>query len=640
MRTINVLINKGEFLIDALKREGYNEIQSNVILAKTLTGIGATHCELFQAKRHSIIIEPNVPVIIGKTEREDGLLPVYALCTKSEIKKYLNNKSITYKKLITTPESFKNIKEAAQELNINIFKEYFCLFDECEKITQDVDYRPRISQPINDFFKFDRKALVSATPLQMRHPALREQGFELWKITPTFDYRKDMSLIVTRSFNRTVMQQLRELSRNSKCVCLFYNTTQGINEMINFLLSHNVIKEDEYKVFCSKESVKKLKGCDFKRSYENLDLPLAKFNFFTCRFFSAVDIFTTTKPDVLLLSNCNIPHSIVDPFTEAIQAQGRFRNKYEDGNTYNLLTVISNTNEEMEIKTDEEIDSTIRQYEVTHCSLMERYSEATTDTDKKAILKDMERVNYALLLDEEKHLNYFSVDNLYNEERVKRYYTSAINLRNAYLATGHFNINFTDDTKGVGEDDKMYMRKASKKDLWKKIVSHLERLRQLQATEPDYDMDAQTEILKEFEDAEYIINAYNTIGKAGIEQADYQKGKMDKMIKSYGEQQAKEKRFEASVLIDIWREFQPEIERKEYIPIKSIRERLKVIFKAHGIFFKEYGIKAGTEKVYFTLTDHTIKDYYDESCLSNAKGGAYRLIAMKPELVEKISKLI
>lgn len=640
MRTRNLLINKGEFLIDALQREGYNEIPSNVILAKTLTGIGATHCELFQAKRHSIIIEPNVPVIIGKTDGQDGLLPVYALCTKSQIKKYLNNPSITLKKLITTPEGFKKIKEAAQELNINIFKEYFCLFDECEKITQDVDYRPRISQPINDFFKFERKALVSATPLQIRHPALREQGFELWKITPTFDYRKDMSLIVTRSFNRTVMQQLRELSRNSKCVCLFYNTTQGINEMINFLLSHNVIKEDEYKVFCSKESVKKLKSCSFRHSYENLDFPLAKFNFFTCRFFSAVDIFTTTKPDVVILSNCNIPHSIVDPFTETIQAQGRFRNKYDDGNTYNSLTVISNTNEEMEIMTDEEIDSTIRQYEVTHCSLMERYSEATTDIDKKAILKESERVNYALLLDEENNLNYFSVDNLYNEERVKRYYTSAINLRDAYLATEHFNIAFTDDTKGVGEDDKMYMRKASTKNLWKKIVSHLERLRQLQATDPNYDIDTPTEILKEFEDAEYIINAYNTIGKAGIEQADYQKGKMNKMIKSYGEQQAKEKRFAASVVRDIWKEFQPEVEREEYIPIKEIRERLKVIFKAHGIFFKEYGIKAGAEKVYFTLTDYTIEDYYDEPCMSNAKGGEYRLIAMKPELVEKISKLI
>lgn len=640
MRTKNLLINKGEFLIDALQREKYDEIPSNVILAKTLTGIGATHCELFQAKRHSIIIEPNVPVIIGKTEGQDNFLPVYAPTTVPQIKKYLSNPSITYKKLITTPESFKNIKKAAQELNINIFKEYFCLFDECEKITQDVDYRPRISQPINDFFKFERKALVSATPLQMRHPALREQGFELWKITPTFDYRKNMNLIVTRSFNRTVMQQLRELSHSSKCVCLFYNTTQGINEMINFLLSHGVIKEDEYKVFCSKESVKKLKSCSFRHSYENLEFPLAKFNFFTCRFFSAVDIFTTTKPDVVILSNCNIPHSIIDPFTEAIQAQGRFRNKYRDGNTYNSLTVISNTNEEMEIMTDEEIDSTIRQYEVTHCSLMERYSEATTDTDKKAILKESERVNYALLLDEEKNLNYFSVDNLYNEERVKRYYTSAINLRDAYLGTEHFNIAFTDDTKGVGEDDKMYMRKASTKNLWKKIVSHLERLRQLQATDPNYDIDTPTEILKEFEDAEYIINAYNIIGKAGIEQADYQKGKMNKMIKSYGEQQAKEKRFAASVVRDIWKEFQPEVEREEYIPIKEIRERLKVIFKAHGIFFKEYGIKARAEKVYFTLTDYTIEDYYDEPCMSNAKGGEYRLIAMKPELVEKISKLI
>ena len=83
MRTINVLINKGEFLIDALKREGYNEIQSNVILAKTLTGIGATHCELFQAKRHSIIIEPNVPVIIGK-RRERMVYYLYMLSVQNQ----------------------------------------------------------------------------------------------------------------------------------------------------------------------------------------------------------------------------------------------------------------------------------------------------------------------------------------------------------------------------------------------------------------------------------------------------------------------------------------------------------------------------------------------------------------------------
>lgn len=56
------------------------EIPSNVILYKTLTGIGATYSEI-KAQRHSIIIEPNVPVIIGKCNsdkhKNDNLLGVY-----------------------------------------------------------------------------------------------------------------------------------------------------------------------------------------------------------------------------------------------------------------------------------------------------------------------------------------------------------------------------------------------------------------------------------------------------------------------------------------------------------------------------------------------------------------------------------
>lgn len=341
MRTKDYLIERNETLVEAFAREGIKEIETNVIIDKTLTGIGATYWELHLAKRPSIIIEPNVPVIIGKAEKVDNSLAVYALCTKTQVKNFLKNKSITNKKLLTTPEGFEKIRKAARELGIDIYKEFFCLFDECEKITQDVDYRPRISQPINDFFKFERKAMVSATPLEMRHPELEHQNFKIWKVTPNFDYKKNMTLIVTRSFNRTMTGRLRELIKNSQCLCVFFNSTTGINKVITNLLNNNLIKEEDYKVFCSNESVKKLKECNFKNSHENLDLPLAKINFFTCRFFSAVDIYTVTKPDILVLSDCNIPHSIVDPYTEVIQAQGRFRNKYSDGNTYNSLTIIS-----------------------------------------------------------------------------------------------------------------------------------------------------------------------------------------------------------------------------------------------------------------------------------------------------------
>ena len=59
------------------------EIPTNVILNKTITGIGATYTEI-KAQRNSIIVEPNRPVIYGKerqekhkddTDRRDGQHP-------------------------------------------------------------------------------------------------------------------------------------------------------------------------------------------------------------------------------------------------------------------------------------------------------------------------------------------------------------------------------------------------------------------------------------------------------------------------------------------------------------------------------------------------------------------------------------
>ena len=65
MQTEEIKIHNGEWLTDALKRQGYENIPSNVILDKTLTGLGATHTEL-HSNRNSIIIEPNVPLSLKK----------------------------------------------------------------------------------------------------------------------------------------------------------------------------------------------------------------------------------------------------------------------------------------------------------------------------------------------------------------------------------------------------------------------------------------------------------------------------------------------------------------------------------------------------------------------------------------------
>ena len=113
MEIVKALLKKGEWLLDALKRIGHSMIPSNCILNKTLTGLGATHSEI-HSKRSSIIIEPNVPVILGKLDDNENLEAVYAKCTPYNLKKYLQM-DIPYKKIITTPESFKKIRKAAEE---------------------------------------------------------------------------------------------------------------------------------------------------------------------------------------------------------------------------------------------------------------------------------------------------------------------------------------------------------------------------------------------------------------------------------------------------------------------------------------------------------------------------------------------
>ena len=47
-----------------------------------------------------------------------------------------------------------------QAVDIDMYAECFILFDECEKLVQDVHYRDSIREPMNDFFRFRDKALI------------------------------------------------------------------------------------------------------------------------------------------------------------------------------------------------------------------------------------------------------------------------------------------------------------------------------------------------------------------------------------------------------------------------------------------------------------------------------------------------
>ena len=607
MEIVKAILHKGEWLLDALKRVGYTMIPTNTILNKTLTGLGATHSEIY-SKRNSIIIEPNVPVILGKLNDNDYLEAVYEKCTPYSIEKYLKM-DIPYKKIMTTPESFLKIRKAAQKLNINIYKDYFCLFDECEKLTQDVDYRRKISQPIYDFFQFEQKAFVSATPLEMSHPEFERQGFLQILIVPDYDYKKDLELIVTNSYYKRLRIVLDNL-RDSKHICIFFNVTDGIGDLISNL------GVTDYKVFCSDKSVKKLKNRGIVNTYSQIDYPLAKYNFFTCRFYSALDIrIGKYKPDILMLTDLRTAQwTMIDPFTEAIQIQGRFRKKGKDDITYNSLTHITTINPDIRVRSKKEIKERVEQFISNYNLLKEHHDKTADDCKKEAIHEDMENLKYQDLIDERGEINPFSIDNLCNEERVKTYYQSADKLYQAYLDTGFFNVTYNNVTECVGDDDieKLNNTKIAteqRKQLLCLIVRLEEWFKSGNITFEEKNM-----ILNQLRlqsECDYILTAYNKIGKDAIVSANYKKSLIDKKVKEYDNAQAQRLRFSPKVLNEIKAEFSLGI----YLPKEEIKQRLQQIYHENGVNFK--------------ATQDTIRDYYDCDVSNSKEKPSFKLIRFK-----------
>lgn len=587
MKLVKAILHKGEWLLDALKRVGYKMIPTNTILDKTLTGLGATHSEI-HSKRNSIIIEPNVPVILGKLNDNDNLEAAYEKCTPYSIKQYLKM-DIPYKKIITTPESFHKIRKAAMELNINIYKDYFCLFDECEKLTQDIEYRRKISQPIYDFFKFEQKAFVSATPLKMSHPEFERQGFQQIQIVPDYDYKKDLELVVTNSYYKRLRIVLDNL-KDSKHICIFFNVTDGIADLIDNLGA------TDYKVFCSQQSVNKLKKRGIVNAYSQIDYPLAKYNFFTCRFYSALDIrIGRYKPDILMLTDLRTAQwTMIDPFTEAIQIQGRFRRKGNDDVTYNSLTHVTTINPNIHVRSDEEIRNRIEQF-ITNYNLLKEQQE-TDEFKQEAILEDMGKLKYQDLIDERGEINPFSIDNLYNEERVRAYYQSADRLYQAYLATGFFNITYNNVIECVGDDDIEKLNNTrvtteQRKQLLCLIVRLEEWLKNGKITFEEKEQ--LLNLFRQQPECDYILTAYNKIGKDAIVSAEYKKPLIDRKIKEYDKAQAQQLRFSPKILDEIKAEFQLGI----YLPKEEIKQKLEIIYQESGIIFK--------------VEQKTIEDYYD-----------------------------
>ena len=180
----------------------------------------------------------------------------------------------------------------------------------------------------------------------------------------------------------------------------------------------------------------------------------------------------------------------------------------------------------------------------------------------------------------------------------------------AYLATGFFNITYNNVIECVGDDDieKLNNTKVAteqRKQLLCLIVRMDEWFKNGKITFEEKEQ--LLNLFRQQPECDYILTAYNKIGKDAIVSAEYKKTLIDKKVKEYDKAQAQKLRFSPKVLDAIKAEFPLGI----YLPKEEIKQRLEIIYREHGVNFK--------------VAQITIEDYYDCAISNSKESPSYKL---------------
>ena len=500
---IGLTAGRRQYLTEVLPKK---VIPSNTILYKKLTGLGATYGEI-KAKRNSVIIEPNKPVIVGKCKdpkhKNDNLFGVHDGIYAEDIMLYMlrSKKQGKMIKILTTPESFCKVKNAFEEMEMDIRFDCFLLFDECHKIIKDSGFRPHVSLPMDLFFECEQKALVSATPLEFTDS--RFNDFTAIEIVPTFDYVRDLHIITTNNVLPTVKNVLQE---QDKCF-IFCNSTDMIYEL---MIRLNLL--DKSTVFCSEKSVDKLKCEKFNNATDVWDeSKMKQYNWLTSRFYNAVDIELDFKPNVFFVADCYVAdYTIFDPYTDAVQCVGRFRNGVSK------ISLVTNTNPRFNIRSKDELKGTMECLGNNYEQIKSFYAYATTNSAKDAYKTLLECSPYKDMLDEQGRTSFYKIDNYINFHFVKGFYNNNGYLVERYSKCGMFNVTAEEESYVFGDEQRLIINNSQRiKEKRKAMVQQLELICPCQ-TEMDY------QLLQSLEEADkFIVDAYLKIGKSEIERLDY-----------------------------------------------------------------------------------------------------------------------
>lgn len=282
-------------------------------------------------------------------------------------------------------------------------------------------------------------------------------------------------------------------------------------------------------VFCAPKSVDKLRKNRFCNVYEQWNKDkMKRYNFFTSRFFNAVDMELEAQPHVIMLTDVYFAeHTMIDPYTDAIQIVGRFRNGVSS------ITYISNTKNGLPQRSKEEIQGYLVCSKEIYRTMKNFYDCATDRASRDAYRAALESLPFNRMLDRDGKENWFAIDNYMDEELMKNYFHDENSLYKAYDNCDSFVSYHYGFYCPVGDYERLKRENKSQsiKDKRKEIVRQLEML-------GNCDTEMELEYKRDLIAADsFIVEAYDTVGKDVIEQLKYSKRKITEAMiqKQYSE---------------------------------------------------------------------------------------------------------
>ena len=378
-----------------------------------------------------------------------------------------------------------------------------------------------------------------------------------------------------------IMGAIREtISKTKNKVAFFINQTDLIISCIKSLRL-----ERNYHVYCGEGSVNKL--------VEDNELPnvsvnfnkLAKYTFFTSRFFSAVDLDTEEKPDIIMVTDCtSYPYTIIDPFTEAIQISGRFRNGV------NKITHITNTDSKYQPREEETIRAYLKE-QIHALNVLNTFQPLISTEGGQALLQEIkEKLSVTKFITKEGKANGFLIENYLYTERVNSYYYSQERLMEAYREADYFHITPIDKTFAS-----VQVKGAKRKPgiTFEQRRENAIQLRDFEVEKMriDFSGERDREIRRIKEEDPFTYEFYMLAGYDEMVTLMFDKSRMEtrlKQIKNAGKKQ------QIPILNEIYTAF----DIGEVYTAEDTKTILQPIFDRHGIKEKATKTKLGD---YFTL---------------------------------------